>query len=112
MRDQYRGNGLNEGPQDSEAAENKRKPIGSAAPSRILRETVVTEALRMYGDRPTHTIPRAIARNLRISAKLVDSALIVSLLQFRSERATLEQTLRNALDMARHAGTAVLGECA
>lgn len=75
-----------------------------------VRERIMAEALRHVGNCGEYEISRIVAKNLRVSERVVDAVVMTSYLEERSRRAALETGIRSTVEMAAEAGRAVWQE--
>ena len=84
------------------------KIVGGMA--RETRERIMDEALRHVGSCGEHEVSRIVAKNLRVSERVVDAVVLASYLEVRTRLAALEVGLRGAVQASSEAGRAVWAE--
>lgn len=68
------------------------------------RRAILDMAVRLYDQLPAGALPSVIAERLKMPKAMVEAVLVMWLIQYRSEAATLRVGMANAIDLAAEAG--------
>jgi len=68
------------------------------------RSLILDTAIRLYDSAPVGSLVSLVAERVRMPRAVVESVLVIWLLQFRSESSAFRVGIANAMDIARTAG--------
>lgn len=91
-------------PRSARGQTNENAVIIASKTTLPTRRTILDLAVRLYDQLPAGALPAVIAERLKMPKAMVEAVLVMWLIQYRSEAATLRIGMANAMDLGTEAG--------